>query len=363
MDPRTHALADLLCGYCIDAQPRDVVTVHCEPSAQPLAEAVYEELIERGAWPVLEMIPDNCRFAHLDTPYDHHLDEANPWHASGIRKVDARIAIISSTNTRALASIAPARQARAGKTARTLWRKPKNLRWVGTLFPTPAYAQEAGMSLPDFEDFVYGATFADERNPVSAWKALGRKQERLARKLDQVSTVRILAEDTDITLSVGGRTWINSDGKRNMPSGEVFTGPVETSAEGYIRFDFPVVQGGRMIEGVRLVFRKGRVVEATAERNQDYLLTMLDMDSGARRLGELGIGTNFGIDRFIRTILFDEKIGGTVHLAVGNSYPETGGRNRSNLHWDMIKDLRKGGQLLVDGKVIQEDGVFKRGWF
>ena len=186
---------------------------------------------------------------------------------------------------------------------------------------------------------------------------------RLIGKLEGAKEIRITGEDTDITLSVEGRTWINSDGRRNMPSGEVFTGPVETSANGHIRFDFPVVQGGRLIEGVKLVFKKGRVVEADADRNRDYLLAMLDMDPGARRLGELGIGTNYGIDRFIRTILFDEKIGGTVHLAVGSSYPETGAKNRSNLHWDMIKDLRKGGELRVDGRIIQQDGVFRRGWF
>ena len=208
-----------------------------------------------------------------------------------------------------------------------------------------------------------GKRVPTQRKPEASWKQLGKKQARLANRLNTAETVQIIGEDTDITLSVAGRTWINSDGKRNMPSGEVFTGPIETSAEGHIRFDFPVVQGGRVIEGVRLVFRKGRVVEATAERNQDYLLAMLDMDRGARRLGEIGIGTNFGIDRFIRTILFDEKIGGTVHLAVGSSYPETGATNKSGLHWDMIKDLRKGGEIRVDGKAIQQDGIFKKGWF
>ena len=171
--------------------------------------------------------------------------------------------------------------------------------------------------------------------------------------------MRLVGPDTDLTLSVAGRTFINSDGHHNMPSGEVFTGPVEDSAEGRIAFDYPVCEGGREVDGIRLVFRKGLVVEASATKNEAFLRAMLDMDPGARRLGELGIGTHFGIRRFIRNILFDEKIGGSIHLALGRSYEETGGRNRSALHWDMIKDLRRGGAIYVDGKVFQKDGRFR----
>jgi aminopeptidase len=170
--------------------------------------------------------------------------------------------------------------------------------------------------------------------------------------------VRIQAPGTDLKMSVRGRTFISSDGRHNMPSGEVFTGPVEDSAEGFIEYDYPVCHAGREVDGIRLVFRAGRVVEATARKNGDFLATMLDMDPGARRLGELGIGTNRRIQRFIKNILFDEKIGGTVHLALGRSYPETGGRNESGLHWDMIKDLRRGGRLFVDGRLFQKDGKF-----
>ena len=249
------------------------------------------------------------------------------------------------------------------KASRPLKNKLLKKKWTLTLFPTEAYAQDAEMSLRDFEDFVYGATFSDEDDPVKAWQDLKKRQDGLISKLEGAKEVQIIGPGTDLWMSIAGRTFINSAGTHNMPSGEVFTGPVEDSAEGVIAYDYPVVNQGREIDGIRLVFEKGKVVEATATKNQDFLLKMLDMDPGARRLGELGIGTNFKIQRFIKTILFDEKIGGTIHLALGASYAETGGKNSSGLHWDMIKDLRKGGELRIDGKAIQKDGKFLKSWF
>jgi aminopeptidase len=216
------------------------------------------------------------------------------------------------------------------------------------------------MSLSEYEDFVYSATFADERRPVAAWRALARRQDKLIARLKGAREIRIVGPDTDLTLHVDGRTFVNSDGHRNMPSGEIFTSPIENSAEGHIRYDFPVCRDGREVSDVRLVFRKGVVVEATAAKNQHYLEAVLGTDPGARKLGELGIGTNQRIQRFTKHILFDEKIGGTVHLALGKGYAEAGGRNRSAVHWDMIKDLRKGGAVYVDGKLFQKDGKFTR---
>jgi aminopeptidase len=257
----------------------------------------------------------------------------------------------------------PSLQARMAKASRPLKNKLLKKKWTLTLFPTHAYAQDAEMSLSDFEDFVYSATFSDEDKPVKAWESLKRKQDKLISKLEGAEQVEVIGPGTQLTMSIKGRTFINSAGTHNMPSGEVFTGPVEDSVEGEIQYDYPVVNQGREIDGIRLVFRKGKVVDASATKNEDFLLRMLEMDPGAKRIGELGIGTNFKIQRFIKTILFDEKIGGTVHLALGASYPETGGKNKSALHWDMIKDLRKGGELRVDGKVIQKDGQFLKSWF
>ena len=214
------------------------------------------------------------------------------------------------------------------------------------------------MGTAEFADFVRRALFLDRDDAPAAWGELRDFQARLIERLSKARELRIEAEGTDLTLSVEGRTWINSDGKRNMPSGEVFTGPHEGSAEGRIRYTIPSSPGGVGVEGIELEFREGRVVAARAERGEDYLKTTLATDDGASRLGEIGIGTNFGIDRAVGAILFDEKIGGTVHLAVGRSYKDTGGVNASAVHWDMICDLRRGGRLLADGEVIQQDGSF-----
>jgi len=233
-----------------------------------------------------------------------------------------------------------------------------SLRWCGTLFPTNAYAQDAEMSLSDFEEFVYQACFLNDEDPVARWLELSRQQQRLIDWLKAKRTVHIVGQDTDLTLSVADRVFINSDGKRNFPSGEFFTGPVENSANGSIRFSFPASYNGRSVEDVRLRFENGVVVQATAAHGQDYLEKMLDMDEGARRLGEFAFGTNSNVDRFTKNILFDEKIGGTIHLALGASYPETGGVNQSSLHWDMVCDLRTGGEVRIDGEPFCRDGKF-----
>jgi aminopeptidase len=248
--------------------------------------------------------------------------------------------------------------ARAARARASVREAALRRRWCGTFWPTPAAAQQARMGSADFAAFVGRATFLDRPDPVAAWGELSVMQAGLAERLSAASEIRIEAEGTDLRLSVAGRTWINSDGRRNMPSGEVFTGPVEDSAEGRIRFGIPSSPRGVEVAGIELEFRAGRVVDARAERGHDYLLATLDTDPGARRLGEIGIGTNAGIDRPVGAILFDEKIGGTVHLAVGRSYPETGGTNESAVHWDMICDLRRGGTLYADGEPIQRDGRF-----
>jgi aminopeptidase len=232
-------------------------------------------------------------------------------------------------------------------------------RWCLTIWPTPALAQQAGMGSAAFAALVERALFLDRPDPVAAWRELSERQERLAERLSRASELRIEAEGTDLRLDVEGRTWVNSDGRRNMPSGEVFTGPHETSAEGRIRYTIPSSPRGTLVQGIELEFRAGEVVSARAERGDDVLQSALETDAGARRLGEIGIGTNFGLERAVGNILLDEKIGGTVHLALGRSYPETGGVNESAVHWDMICDLRRGGRLTADGEVILEDGAFR----
>jgi aminopeptidase len=231
-------------------------------------------------------------------------------------------------------------------------------RWAVTHWPTPASAQQAGMATADFAAFVERALFLDRPDAPAAWGELSAFQAELIERLSQARTLRIEADGTDLSLSVAGRTWINSDGRRNMPSGEVFTGPVEDSADGRVRFTLLSQYRGVAVEGVELELRAGRVVSARAERGDAHLQATLATDEGARALGEIGIGTNFGIDRPVGATLFDEKIGGTIHLALGRSYPETGGVNRSAVHWDLICDLRDGGRLSADGDTILQDGTF-----
>jgi aminopeptidase len=231
-------------------------------------------------------------------------------------------------------------------------------RWALTLFPTSALAQESEMSLVDYEEFVFEAMGLNEDNPVRYWRAKAEEQRRLIERLEQADEVHIVSTATDLTLSVKGRTFLNGDGSHNMPCGEVFTGPVEDSANGEVFFGIPVAVAGREVSGVRLKFEEGRVVDSSAEKGEEYLNAMLDADEGARYLGELGIGTNYGIPRATKNILFDEKLGGTVHLAVGRSYEKTGGKNASSVHWDLISDLREGGELYADGQLLQKDGEF-----
>jgi aminopeptidase len=356
LDP--EAFAALLCGYCLEAGPGQQVVVRSTPLAAPLLSALQSELLAREAWPLMRIALPGSEERFYRAAGDRHLDGFAPAELAEAEDTDCSLAIQAPDNTRALAGVDPALMARAARARAPIREAAMRRRWCGTLWPTPAGAQQAGMSLDDFTAFVRGALFLDRDDPIAAWRELHDTQARVIERLSRAGELRIEAEGTDLRLSVEGRTWVNSDGKRNMPSGEVFTGPVETSAEGRIRFTIPSAPGGVDVEDIELELREGRVVGARAARGQDYLRQTLATDDGASRLGELGIGTNPGIDRPIGAILFDEKIGGTVHLAVGRSYPETGGVNESAVHWDMICDLRAGGTLSADGEVVQRDGVF-----
>ena len=326
--------------------------------AAPLMLAVQDELLERGAWPLLRTELPGQAEAWWAAAGDAHLDDFAPADLLEAEETDASLAIQAPENTTALAGVDPARMARAARARAPVREAALRRRWCGTFWPTPAAAQQAGMGSAEFADFVRRAVFLDRDDPAAAWRELGALQERLIERLSRASELRIEAEATDLRLGVAGRTWVNSDGKRNMPSGEVFTGPLEDSAEGRIRFTVPSSPRGVEVAGIELELRAGRVVDARADRGHEYLLATLETDPGARRLGEFGIGTNRGIDRPVGAILFDEKIGGTVHLALGRSYPETGGTNESAVHWDMICDLRAGGRLTADGEVVQTDGAF-----
>ena len=353
------AFARLLCGYCLDARPGQQVVVRSTTLAAPLLLAVQRELLERGAWPLLRTELPGAAEQWWDAAREAHLDGFPPVELAEAEQADAALAIQAPDNTTALAGVDPARMARSARARAPIRAASLRRRWCGTLWPTPAGAQQARMGTAEFAELVRRATFLDRDDPVAAWAELGALQARLIERLSGARELRIQADATDLRLRVDDRTWVNSDGRRNMPSGEVFTGPIEDSAEGRIRFTIPSSPRGVEVVGIELEFRRGRVVEARAERGQEYLLATLGTDAGARALGEIGIGTNAGIVRPGGAILLDEKSGGTVHLALGRSYPETGAANESAVHWDMICDLREGGRLTADGELIQEDGEFR----
>ena len=352
------AFARLLCGYCLDVRPGEQVVVRSTTHAAPLLLAVQRELLEREAWPLLRTTLPGQDESWWSAARDAQIDAFAPADLAEVEATDASLMIMAPDNTTALAGVDPARVARAARAQEPVREARMRRRWAITVWPTPAGAQQARMGTAEYADFVRRATFLDRDDPIAAWNELQERQARLVERLSRARELRIEAEGTDLRVRVDGRIWVNSDGHRNMPSGEVFTGPLEDSAEGRIRYTIPSSPRGVEVAGIELEFRAGRVVDARAEHGHDYLLATLDTDPGARLLGEVGIGTNTGIDRPTGSILFDEKIGGTVHFAVGRSYPETGGTNVSAVHWDMICDLRAGGRLSADGEVIQQDGVF-----
>jgi len=362
VDVRLERLARLLVEYSNKVGRADVVEIAGNPVAAPLIEALFRATLARGALVRVNLALPSMTEILLKHGDKRQLQYWRPTLLDDLRETTCFFHIWAEENTRALSSVDPRKQQlreQALRPLRDLYMKraaEKKLRWVGTLFPTNGLAQDAEMSLSEFTDFVFRACKCDRDDPVAAWKEVRRSQQRLIRYLKDKKTVRIVGRETDLTLTVRGRKWENCCGTENMPDGEVFTGPVENSARGTVLFSFPACRGGREVEGVRLVFERGKVVKATAEKNEDYLHKMLDIDEGARRIGEFAFGLNNDIQRFTRNILFDEKIGGTIHIALGAGYPETGSKNRSSLHWDMICDLRERGEIYVDDRLVFKDG-------
>jgi aminopeptidase len=353
--------ADLLVDYCLDVREGESVMINSTTTATPLVREVHNGVLQRGAWPLMRISYPGQLEDFYHHARDRQIDEAPRIAREEVSLVDGWLRISAEDNTRGLSEVDPGLQARQGKANGEITRVRLTKKWCGTLYPTAGYAQDAGMSTSDFGDFVWKAMLLDRPDPVAAWRAVHDRQDALVERLSRAKVVRIEAAGTDLTMRVDGRTWLNSSGRRNMPSGEVFTGPIEDSAQGTVRFTIPSRVQGREVAGMELEFRDGRAVRARADRGEDYLLRQLDLDAGARFLGELGIGTNYNIQRSTGIILFDEKIGGTVHLALGFSYPDSGGLNKSSLHWDMILDMRPaagGGRITLDGEVFSQDGQF-----
>jgi aminopeptidase len=363
-DQRAEALARILVRYSTRVAEGDVCVIQSTTAGDPLAQCVYEEILRAGGLPIVQLTTDEASSAFYELASDAQLDWVPPPATWVAENADVRIYIDATANVRELSHADPAKQARSQKARKSLLDTTMRrsaageYRWCVTLFPTHAFASEAGMSLRQYEDFYYAACLATDDDPVTAWERQSDEVKRLAEFMQGKEEVAIKGPGTDIRLGVAGRNFIPCFGDKNMPDGEFFTGPIEDAVDGEVSFSFPAAYGGREVSGVRFKFDGGRIVDASAEQGEAFLIEMLDTDDGARRLGELGIGTNYGIETGTKEILLDEKIGGTVHMAIGASYPESGGVNESAVHWDFVCDLRQGGSILADGVEVQRDGKF-----
>jgi len=362
VDERVEKLAKLTVHYCVDVKPREKVLIQGSEQAFPLIHEIYKECLLCDAYPQV--------MAQLDTLYtffkyakEHQLNFVSPLDKFMMENIDARISIAAETNPKRLTNIDPARMTTfitARKELSEIFYKrvaEKKLKWTAVPYPITAQAQEAAMSMTEYEDFVYTSCLVDSEDPIAEWKKIHQQQEKTCKFLDRASEIRVVGEDTDLTFNVKGRSWINCAGKENMPDGEVFTAPIENSVNGTIRFTFPGIVSGREVEDIKLTFKDGRVVKASAEVGDEFLQQTLKVE-GADRIGEASIGTNYAITKFTKNMLFDEKMGGTIHMALGNSYPESGGKNRSAIHWDILKDMKKGGEIYADGKLFYKNGKF-----
>ena len=368
-DIRVSRYAKILVEHSTRVKPGDRILLEGTTAAEPLLRELYIQILEKGGHPHLMMaLPGTMPFSqdemYLTYANDSQLDFVPTFYKLAYEQFEGRVRIHSATNTKGTTNIDPSKIARRAKATGVItdvqFRRgaTDEFKWCTTLYPTEAYAQEAGMSLMEYEDFVFGAVHANEENPISIWNQVKENQKSAAEFMKGKNQVILRGPNVDLTLSVKGRTFINSYGTHNMPDGEIYTGPVEDSLNGWVKYTYPAIYGGVAVEGAELTFNRGRVQRATAEKNEAYLIKMLESDEGSRHVGEFAIGTNFDINKFTGNILFDEKIGGTFHMALGAGYPETGSKNKSAIHWDMICDLRTDSEITVDGELFYKNGEF-----
>jgi len=363
-DVRIENLARILVDHSAQIKPGDRVAIESTTAAEPLVRALYAAILERGGQPYLLLdLPDQDEIL-FRVASDEQLEITPAIRKLVYEQYESRIRIHSATNPRALSGVDPARQKRRQKALASILETQmrrgadRSFKWVTTLYPTEGLAMEAEMSLRAFEDFVFRACHADEADPVAFWKKVETTQRKFINRIEGHDQVSLRGPNVDLTLSIKGRKFVNGAGLNNMPDGEIYTGPVEDSINGWVRYSFPAIYAGTMVEGVELTFTNGKVSKAKAEKNQALLLEMLESDPGARYVGEFAIGTNYDIDFFSHNILFDEKLGGTFHMALGAGYPETGSKNKSIIHWDMICGMKEDAEILVDGEQVYKNGKF-----
>lgn len=357
--------AEVLVDYSVDVQKGDLVQIRATSVyAKDLVKAVFKRILERGGHPLVRTSIEDMSDTFIKLASDEQLDYVDPITKLEYEKVDKFISIGAPMNTKTMARANMAKLARRGKATKALSEllmkrsADGSAKWVIADVPTHALAQEAKMSFDEYSEFLFKSCYLDLDDPVAKLKELDEKQTKWANYLNNVKKVRIVGEKTDITFGVEGRKWISCSGLNNYPDGEVFTSPVEDDVNGEIYFDFPQIYRGNEAHGVHLTIEKGKVVKVVAEKGEDYVNAMFDMDEGSRGIGEIAIGTNDEIQDITGNILFDEKIGDSIHMAIGASYPETGGKNVSGLHWDMIKGMKKDGKIYADDILIYENGKF-----
>jgi len=362
VDSRIEKLAKLCVHYSVDVKPKEKVLIQGSELAFPLMHEIYKECLLSDAYPFI-MAQLNTAYIFFKYAKEHQLTFVSPFEKFIVENIDVRISAYCEPNPKGLTNIDPAKMKIHAASRRELsdifYKRVAEgkLKWTALPYPISAQAQEAAMSLEEYENFVYSSCFVDKENPIAEWKKIHEQQEKICEFLNKTSEIRIVGEDTDLSFNVKGRKWINCDGKENMPDGEVFTAPIENSVNGTIRFTFPGIVASREVEDITLTFRDGKVVKASAEKDDEFLQQILKIE-GADCIGETSIGTNYAITKFTKNMLFDEKMGGTIHMALGNSYPESGGINKSAIHWDILKDMKKDGEIYADSKLFYKNGKF-----
>ncbi len=362
VDERIQRLARLTIEYSIGVSNGQLIAINGPTLAEPLVLELVREVLKAGGHPFTIVSIPKSQEIFYSLAQDHQLDYVNPINRYVFETVDAYITVFVTDNLKILSDVDPARIARAAK-AQTETRKIMMQRfkkgWYALVpFPTPSLAQEASMGTEEYEDFVYHACLVDRKDPVKEWQKISTEQAKVKKYLDTKRSIHFVGNDVDLTASVAGRQWVNCDGHLNMPDGEIFTSPVENGVEGSIRFSYPGIYMSKEVGDIVLTFSKGKVIKATAAKGQDLLDQLLKIDEGAQRLGEISIGTNPGITKFTKNMLFDEKMSGTIHCALGNGFEESGSKNESAIHWDLLADMTHGGQVYADDELFYKDGKF-----
>ncbi len=367
INPFYEKLAKLAVNYSVNIKKGERVSINGYTLAKELFQALYIEIIKAGGYPFLDVRIEGIQELKLKYASEEQLVYVDPIFKSIVQEFDSHIEISGDYNTRKMSMVDPKLlgKVQGSPANRELWGilmkriGTKDLKYLALPFPCNAFAQEANVDLSSYFDFIEKALFLDKEDPVKEWLEMDKRQDKICKHLKDTEKIQVIGEDTDLRMSVKGRLWINECGHLNLPDGEVLTAPVEDSVNGHIRFTYPGIFQGKEIQNIYLEFKEGKVIKSSAEKGGEFLKEILKIEN-ANIIGEFAIGTNYGITRFTKNMLFDEKMGGTIHCALGSGIEEAGSKNKSGIHWDILKDMTvPGSKILADDKIIYEDGKWK----